>query len=325
MQTTRPFRFAVQSFTAGSAAGWRAKARMAEDLGYSSFLLADHYIGPGPALTATNHPIQELAAIPAIAVAAEATKTIHVGCRVLCVDYHQPVVLAKEAATLDFLSGGRLELGLGAGWLQGEYTAMGIQFDPPARRIRRLAEVIALVKAHMGPGPVTIDGEEVRASGFEGLPKPIQQPHPPIMVGGGSKRVLQLAAREADIVSLNFNNRAGVIGPDGVGSSSPEQTHKKISWVREAAGSRAADLELEIGAYFTFVTDQSRATAAAIGQTFGMTADEMIHFPHALIGSIDEICEELLRRRADYGISYYTVGDGVAEQFAPVVARLSGK
>jgi probable F420-dependent oxidoreductase len=325
MHTNRPFRFGVQSFTAGSAEAWRAKARMAEELGYSSFLLADHYIGPGPALTATNHPIQELAAIPAIAVAAEATKTIHVGCRVLCVDYHQPVVLAKEAATLDFLSGGRLELGLGAGWLQGEYDAMGIQFDPPARRIRRLAEVIALVKAHMGTGPVAIDGEEVRASGFEGLPKPIQQPHPPIMVGGGSKRVLQLAAREADIVSLNFNNRAGVIGPDGVGSSSPEKTHKKIAWIRDAAGDRAADLELEIGAYFTFVTDQSRATAGAIGRNFGMTADEMIHYPHALIGSVDEICEELLQRRCDYGISYYTVGDGVAEQFAPVVGRLSGK
>jgi probable F420-dependent oxidoreductase len=321
----RPFRFGVQSFSASSGKEWRERARRAEDLGYSALHLADHFIGPGPALEATNHPLQELAAVPAMAVAAEATERLRIGCRVFCIDYRHPVMLAKEAATLDLFSDGRLELGLGAGWLQGEYEAAGIDFDPAPTRIDRLAETVQVIKALMADGQPSIHGEHVHVEGFEGAPKPIQKPHPPIMIGGGSKRILALAAREADIVSFNFNNRSGVIGPEGVRSATAEATARKAAWVRESAGDRADDLELEVGAYFTFVTDDGAAMAKGLGGAFGLSEDDMVHHPHALIGTVEAICEELERRREAYGFSYVTVGDNVMEAFAPVVAKLGGR
>ncbi len=324
---THPFRFGWQAFNAESAADWRDKARRAEALGYSSFMLADHYIGPGPALAATFHPVQGIAAVPAIAVAAEATSTIKVGARVMCIDYRNPAVLIKEMATLDFFSEGRLELGLGAGWLQGEYEAMGVNWDPAGTRVSRLEDVVQMAKLLMGDGEVDFvgrDGTGVRAVGFEGLPKTVQRPHPPIMIGGGSKRVLSLAGREAQIVSFNFDNSSGKIGP-GVPTSDADATDQKVAWVREAAGDRFDSLELEIGAYFTFVTDQGQATAEAMAPRMGLTVDQMLNHPHALIGSVDTICDELERRRERYGISYVTVGDAAADAFAPVVARLAGR
>jgi len=324
---THPFRFGWQAFNAENAADWRDKARRAEALGYSSFMLADHYIGPGPALAATFHPVQGIAAVPAIAVAAEATSTIKVGARVMCIDYRNPAVLIKEMATLDFFSEGRLELGLGAGWLQGEYEAMGVPWDPAGTRVSRLEDVVQMAKLLMGDGEVDFvgrDGTGVRAVGFEGLPKTVQRPHPPIMIGGGSKRVLSLAGREAQIVSFNFDNSSGKIGP-GVPTSDADATDQKVAWVRDAAGDRFDSLELEIGAYFTFVTDQGQATAEAMAPRMGLTVDQMLNHPHALIGSVDTICDELERRRERYGISYVTVGDAAADAFAPVVARLAGR
>ena len=234
---SRPFRFGVQSYAAESPQDWRDQARRAESLGYSTFSVADHVIGPGPALTATNHPVQNVAAIPAMAVAIEATDTISVGARVFCTDYRQPVMFAKELATLDYFSGGRLELGLGCGWLQGEYEAMGVPFDRAGIRLDRFEETIDVIRQHFGDGLVEIDGEHVHASGFEGLPKP-PAGVPPIMIGGGARRVLGIAGREADIVSLNFNNSSGKIGPAGVGSSTAELTSQKIEWIRAGADER---------------------------------------------------------------------------------------
>ncbi len=324
MSGSRPFRFAVQSFSAESSKEWRERARRVEQLGYSTLHLADHFVGPGEVVNKTNHPVQALAAVPAMAVAAEATNTLRVGCRVFCIDYHHPAVLAKEAATLDFLSDGRLELGLGAGWLRAEYEAASIPFDEASVRVARLEETIGAIKAHMGDGVLAIQGEHVRLHSYEGVPKPVQRPHPPIMIGGGSRRVLQLAAREADIVSFNFNNRAGVIGPDGVQSGTAEKTARKVEWVREAAGERFDALELEIAAYFTTVTDEADQTRQSMAAAFGLSLEEMARHPHALFGSVNEICEELQRRRETYGISYITVGDGAMETFAPVVQRLAG-
>jgi probable F420-dependent oxidoreductase len=321
----RPFRFGVQTFSAPTGAAWRDRARKVESLGYSALHLADHFLGPGPALDATNHPLQELAAVPAMAAAAAATETLRIGCRVFCNDYRHPVMLAKEAATLDLLSDGRLELGMGAGWLKAEYEAAGLPFDAPGTRISRLEESVALLKAIFADAPVEHAGEHYRASGFTGAPRPVQRPHPPIMIGGGSRRVLQLAAREADVVSFNLNNRAGVIGPDGVKTSTADATAEKVAWVREAAGERFAALELEIGAYFTFVTDSPEPIAGGMGKALGLSAEEMLQHPHGLFGTPDAICEELERRREHFGISYVTVGDNVLDAFAPVVARLAGK
>ena len=321
---TKPFRFAVQSFHADSAKEWREGARQVEDLGYSALHLADHIIGPGPALEATNHPLQTLAAVPAMAVAAEATTKLRIGCRVFCIDYRPAAVLAKEAATLDFFSDGRLELGLGAGWLKGEYDAIGLPFDPIGMRIDRLGETVRFIKAYMTPEQLDFSGTHVNAKGYQGVPQPIQTPHPPIMIGGGGRRVLSLAAREADIVSINFNNRAGIIGPDGVMSGTADATAEKVGWIRDAAGDRFDSLEIEIGAYFTFVGEGTAAIAEGMAASFGFTPEQMRAHPHGLFGSVDEVCDELVRRREAYGISYVTVGGDAREAFAPVVARLAG-
>ena len=322
---TNPFRFGVQSFNAESGSDWKEKVQKAESLGYSAFHLADHIIGPGPALERTNHPIQSLAAIPAMAYAAAVTESIKIGCRVFCIDYHDPVVLTKEAMTIDLLSGGRLELGLGAGWLADEYKAIGLEMDSPGERISRLEDIIEGIKAYAAEGPLSISNNTINWQEFDGVPKPVQKPHPPIMIGGGSPRILRLAGREADIVSLNFNNRAGVIGPDGVKSSTAEKTLTKVSWIKEGAGDRFNDIEIEIGAYFTFVMDDAAPVLANFAQMFGLSEDEMSEHPHALFGDVGSICNELERRRDAFGISYVTIGEDAMEAFAPVVSNLAGK
>jgi probable F420-dependent oxidoreductase len=325
---SRSFRFGVQSYAATSPQDWRDQATRAEALGFSTFSVADHVIGPGPALAATNHPVQNIAAIPAMAVAIEATDTINVGARVFCTDYRQPVMFAKELATLDYFSDGRLELGLGCGWLQGEYEAMGVQWDRAGVRLDRFEETLDLIRQHFGDGLVEIDGDHVTASGFEGLPKP-PNGMPPVMIGGGAPRVLGIAGREADIVSLNFNNSSGKIGPAGVGSSTAELTAQKIDWIRAGAEQRTDgrgfdDIEIEIGAYFTVVTDKREATLAQMAPMFALEPEQLAEHPHALIGSVDTICEQLVERRDTYGISYVTFGASAADSVAPVVERLAG-
>lgn len=329
MSPEKPFRFGLQSFNTDSPENWRKLIARTQELGYSTFFLADHFLSTGPALEGTYHPPQMLGAVPAIAMALEQTDTLRVGCRVFCNDYRHPVMLAKEAATLDYLSGGRLEFGLGAGWIRAEYEAAGLPFREFPERFERFAETVHAYKAFMRGEPLHIDGEHLKWSGFHGTPAPGQKPWPPLMIGGGSRRILEFAGREADIVSLNFNNRAGVLGPDGMNSGLAEATARKIQWIRSGAGDRFGDIELEIGAYTTVVTDQQQPTAAAIGQALGMSADDILSHPHCLIGSVDYICEELQRRREAYGISYITVMDdgenNMVEVFAPVVERLAGR
>jgi probable F420-dependent oxidoreductase len=259
-----------------------------------------------------------------MAVAAEATSTIRIGSRVLCVDYRNPVMLAKELATLDFFSDGRLEIGLGAGWLENEYHAIGVPFEAAGVRLDRLEETIALLRASAADGELNRDGRHVHAVGFEAVPKPVQRPMPPLMIGGGSKRVLSIAGREADIASLNFDNSTGRLGAEGIASSTAELTDQKIDWIRSAAGDRFDAIELEIGAYFTVVTDNPEVVAKMAGM-FGMTPETFAEHPHALIGSVDSICEQLEARRERYGISYVTFGASVLEAVAPIVERLSGR
>lgn len=324
MADARPFRFAVQAYSASSATEWRDLARKCEDLGFSTLHVADHYIGPGPALAATNHPVQTLAAVPAMAMAAEATTTLRIGSRVLCIDYHHPVVLAKELATLDLLSDGRLEAGLGAGWLAGEYEAMGIPFERAGVRIDRLEEVVRLLRACFAEGELDVHGEHLRAAGFEAVPKPVQRPGPPVMIGGGSPRVLRLAGQVADIVSLNFNNSSGQIGAIGVGTSTAEATAEKVGWIKEGAGDRFVDLELEIAAYFTAIVDQPQPVLAHFSALFALPEAELASHPHVLVGPTAAVCDELERRREAYGISYVTIPGSTIDEFAPVVDQLTG-
>ena len=321
---TRPFRFSVQAFEAESGPQWTGLARRAEDLGYSTLFTTDHYFGPGDISDASGHRPVDVAPLTAMMAAAMATTELRVGCRVFCVDYHHPVVLAKELATMDMLSQGHVEAGLGAGWVSAEYEGLGIVMDRPGVRIERLAETVELLKAQWAGEPLAIKGTYVRASGFAGRPRPVQQPHPPILIGGGAPRVLKLAGRLADIVSINFNNAAGKLGTDSVASSTQEATAEKIGWIREGAGDRFGDIELELAAYFIAISEDPADAVAAMAQRFGVPAEVLAEHPHALIGSVPEICDKLEQRRSELGVSYINVAQRSMDVFAPVVARLAG-
>jgi probable F420-dependent oxidoreductase len=320
----RPFRFSVQAFEAESGRQWTDLARRAEGLGYSTLFTTDHYFGPGDISDASGHRPVDVAPLTAMTAAAMATTQLRVGCRVFCADYHNPVILAKETATLDMLSEGRVEVGLGAGWVAAEYEGLGIPMERPGLRIERLAETVEVLRAHWAGEPLDIKRTFVRASGFAGRPRPVQQPHPPVLIGGGAPRVLRLAGQLADIVSINFNNAAGQLGTGSVASSTRDATVEKIGWIREGAGSRFGDLELEIAAYFIAISDDPADAVAAMARRFGVRPDVLAEHPHALIGPVPEICDKLEQRRSELGVSYINVAQRSMEAFAPVVARLAG-
>ncbi|MET8207674.1 TIGR03621 family F420-dependent LLM class oxidoreductase [Streptomyces sp. NPDC005373] len=321
MTSVQPFRFAVQATKATSAKEWRDTARSVQDLGYSTLFLADHYLGPGAAQREARWPAQHLAPVAAIATAAAVTDTLRVGCRVFCVDYHVPGVLAKEAATLDLLSDGRLEFGIGAGWSASEYRAMGLLFAPGGRRVDKLSEVVALVKAQWSGEPLDLRGEHVTALDHAGLPLPVQRPHPPIMIGGSRRRVLSLAAREADVVSIAnvpFDAR------NEAGRTPEEEAAHRYGLVREAARERIDALEIESSPFFARITDDPESAAARVARTLGVQSEGLRDHPNVLIGAEDEVVDRLQERRALYGANYITVQQNEAERFAPVVARLTG-
>ncbi len=308
----RPFRFSLQTARAGSAREWRDKARRAEDLGYSALHVPDHFVGA------------PFAVVPALMAAADATTTLRVGSLVFDNDFVHPVVLAKQCATLDLLTDGRLELGLGAGWMRADYDAAGMPYDEPAVRVDRMEEGLRIIKGLMADGPFSFAGRHYAVSALEGEPKPVQRPHPPILIGGGSKRVLSIAGREAQIVGINPSLREGAVGPDAARSSLREATLQKVEWVRAAAGERFADLELHCLTFVVRVTDDPRAVVEGMAGAFGITPDEALAAPQVLAGSVDAICDTLVERREVYGFSYVSIHDDDLEPFAPVVARLAG-
>ncbi|MCJ7439593.1 MAG: TIGR03621 family F420-dependent LLM class oxidoreductase [Acidimicrobiia bacterium] len=312
MAHDRKFRFGVQASGAATASEWRDFARMVEDLGYSTLFMPDHFVDT------------QLAPMVGIAFAAEATTRLRVGHLVLGNDYKHPAVVAKEAATIDLLSDGRLELGLGAGWMRTDYDALGLTYDAPGTRIERLAEALDVVKGSWGPGPFDFDGEHYTIAGYDGLPKPVQSPHPPILVGGGGPRLLRLAGREADIVGINPNLRAGAVGPDTLKDAVADVTARKVGWVREGAGDRFDDLELQIRYFIAAVTDNPKGLGEAIAPGFGMTTDELLTSGTALVGTVDSCIDTLRERRETWGVSYLVLGQDNFEAFAPVVAALAG-
>lgn len=322
---SRPFRFGVQAFSADTADEWKDLARAAEDYGYSCLSLADHYLGPGAAADAASHRPQTLAAIPAMTMAAAVTSEIMIGSRVMCCDYHHPLVLVMELATIDVLSDGRLEAGFGAGWIGSEYEAMGLEMDRPGVRIDRLIEYVELARSFFAGDELNHTGSHVNVKDMVAVPATVQEGGPNVLIGGGSRRVLRTAGRMADIVSINFDNSEGKIGARGIGSGTDSGTAKKVGWIREGAGDRFDHIEIEIGAYFTAVTDKTQATLEAMAPALGLEPETLARHQHALIGSVDEICETLEQRRDEYCLNYITVAGRNMEQFAPVVARLSGK
>jgi probable F420-dependent oxidoreductase len=317
-----PFRFAVQATNARGGREWHDTVRKAEDLGYSTLFLADHYLGPGPAQRAARTPRQDLAPIAAMAAAAAVSHTLRIGCRVFCIDYHVPAVLAKEAATLDVLSDGRLEMGIGAGWSEVEYTAMGLDFDRPGRRIAKLAEVVALVKAHWRGEELDYSGEFVRVHGYAGRPRPVQRPHPPIMIGGGGERVLSFAGREADIVSISS---VPFVAHDADGLDPQAVAQLRAGYVQAAAGERYRQLDVESSPYFTEITHDPETVVAGVTASTGIPADLLRNHPNVLIGPPERVVEMLYSRRETLGVNYVTVQQSQLESFAPVVDRLHGR
>ena len=307
----RPFRFGVQDHSAPSGKAWRDRARRVESLGYQVLYLPDHFG-------------EQLGPIAALMSAADATTRLRVGSLVFDNDYRHPVVLAKEVATMDLLSDGRFDFGLGAGWLTQDYEQAGMPYDSPGVRIERMEEGLKIIKGLLAGGSFSFTGKHYRITEVEGYPLPVQKPHPPILIGGGGRRMLTLAAREADIVNVNFNLREGRVSRRVARSGFAESTVEKLGWIKGAAGDRFEDIELGAWTFMANVTEGREEVAAAIATGFGAEARDVLDMPHFLIGTVDELVDDLRARRERYGFSFVVVPGDAAEAFAPVVERLSG-
>jgi probable F420-dependent oxidoreductase len=268
----------------------------------------------------------QLAPMVALTAAAGATRTLRVGTLVLDNDYRHPVLLAKEAATLDLLSGGRFELGIGAGWLREEYRRAGMPFDAPGVRVGRLEESLKVVKGLLAGGPLAFTGAHYSVSGLEGFPPPVQRPHPPILVGAGSRRMLGIAGREADIVGILPRALPDGTISEALSERSSAMVAEKVGWVREAAGDRFDRVELSMVATVRVAADPTAAAERlAAEEGWGGAAERVLEMPSVFLGPVGRIVDQLQARRERYGFSYHVVPDGAMEAVAPVVERLAGR
>ena len=308
---SRSFRFSVQASAPRLAAEWRELGRRAEDLGYSALSVSDHLDA-------------EMAPLIALAVTAEATRDLRLTTLVLGNDFRHPLFLAKQAATLDLLSDGRLELGLGAGWKTTDYEQSGIGLDRPSVRIARLAESVEILKRCFDEGPFDFDGEHYTVRGHDGQPSCVQSPHPPLLLAGGGRKMLTLAASVADIVGLNANMAAGVIDQRAGASATVEATDEKLGWIRDAAGDRFADIELQTRVHVSQITDDPEGLAELMAPALGLDAEAALASPHVLIGSVGQCVETLLAWRERWGLTYIGLNEDSMVEFAPVVEALAG-
>jgi probable F420-dependent oxidoreductase len=307
----RPFRFAVDLHHPVEGLSWADSARLVEDTGYSTLFVPDHLDeGFGP--------------IAALAAAATATTTLNVGTLVLACDFRHPAVLARELATIDLLSEGRLELGLGAGWKRSDYDRSGIPMDPPKVRVDRMIEHTKVLRALFAGEPVTFEGDHYRISDLDGTPKPHGARVPPILIGGGGRRVLRFAAQHADIVGVNASVHSGEIDTAAAHDALPSSIDEKVGWVREAAGDRLDDVELNAWLSIGEITDDTTGTAEVFAGLFASTPENVLASPLTLIGSEAEVADRLVERRERWGYSYTVVPGDRVREFAPVVERLGG-
>lgn len=306
---TSPFRFSI-SIGQLPFGDLVSTAQRAEELGFHSITVPDH-LDDQPA------PLIALTAVAA------ATSTIRVLPLVLANDYRHPVVLAKELATLDALSGGRLEAGLGAGWMTSDYELSGISHDSPGTRIARLRESVDVIKALLAGEEVSHDGEHYSVHGSSGTPAPVQPGGVPIMLAGGKEKMLTLAGEKADIIGINPGLTAGVIDERAGRDATLERTDQKLAWVRAAAGERFDSLIIQTRIHLAMVTDDREAVAAEMAPLLGISAEEALASPHALVGTTDQIIDEVQQWRERWGFSYISIDAAAMEDFAPVVEALS--
>lgn len=311
-QASRPFRFGVQISRPRTSTEWKERAMRAEALGYDVFLMPDHFG-------------RQFAIGPALAAVAAATTTLRIGTLVWQNDLRHPALVAMEATTLDVLSEGRFEYGIGAGGsFLPEYEWTGIPFDPPGTRVSRLEESVRIFKGLTAPDPFTFKGEHFTITEYQGMPKPIQQPHPPLLIGGGGKRMLTLAAKEADIVSLlpTMLPAGGAFAQDEV---TVEAFVDKADFVREMAGSRSSHIEFNLLVQMVEITDDRRGAIERFRTEHNIDDDGWFDSPIAYVGSVEQVAGKLRAMREQIGMSYFVVFESVMEEFAPVVAALSGQ
>lgn len=308
------FRFAIQASEASeSGRAWKELAQKAEGLGYSTLFVPDH-LDDG-----------QFSPIVAMTMAASVTSSLRVGSLVFDNDYRHPVVLAREMATLDVLSEGRLEVGIGAGWKRTDYDQIGIEYDRPGVRIARLGEALEIITSLWRVGHSTFEGKFYNTSGATGLPKPFRPCGPSLVVGGGGNKILTLAAKYAQIVGINPSLASGEIGAAVVDSVGPERFLERIEWVRDAAGDRFEDIELQCLTFVAQVVDDGKAWLTKMAPAFGITGEQALEIPIVLAGTVGEIIETLQVRRERFGLSYWVIHQHEMEAFAPVVAALDGK
>jgi probable F420-dependent oxidoreductase len=315
----RPFRFiAPMPRLDQPPARWRDAVRRIEDLGFATVSISDHF---------TQGWVME--PVVAMTAAAEATERLRVLSLVLGNDFRHPVLVHKAMATLDVLSAGRVEIGLGAGWLSSDYEAAGIVSSPAAVRIERLEESLKVLEGLFAPRPLTYAGKHYRISALDGLPKPVQRPHPPLLVGGGGRLVLGVAGRRADIVGVTPSLRVGAVTSTILLDATPERIDQKVAWARKAAaqaGRPAGDLEFQLNVLLCRVSTSAGRTSEAVSSlAAGAAADPdlVARSPVVLAGSVAQCVEALLERRERFGISYLNLG-GDVEAVAPIVGRLAG-
>lgn len=302
-----PFRFGAVAGFGGSQVGgqtWTEIARHIEQLGFSTLLVPDRLVWL-------------VAPLPALSFAAAATTTLRVGTFVLVNDFRNPVVLAREAATLDLLSGGRFELGIGAGLGPGDYGFAGIPFDRPGLRIERMEEAVQILDRLLRGETLSFSGKYYQIAEAKPDPKPAQQPRPPILMGGSGKRFLSLAGRLADSISI------------GTGRDDPSEASlaERVRWIEEAAGERFPEIELGLNLAAVIGPEGPTPAVAARARRFLVHDIETLireKSPLVLTGTPDDMCEQLVGIRERLGLSYVTLGYDVAEAAAPLIERLSG-
>ncbi|HEX6128497.1 MAG TPA: TIGR03621 family F420-dependent LLM class oxidoreductase [Candidatus Limnocylindria bacterium] len=307
----RPFQFLADARAPMPAGQLAERARRAEEAGFHALVIPDHLI-------------DQMSPAPAMAVIAASTGRLRIGAFVFNNDLRHPAVLAQDLATLDVLSGGRLDVAIGAGWNQAEYDAIGLALEPGPVRVHRLEEAVAVLKGCFGEGPFSFEGSHYRITDYDAGPRPVQRPHPPFMIGGGGRRILSLAAHEAQIVGL---------APTAAGNLPRfrrDTTRQQVAWVREAAGDRFGELTLNVYASFhpLTVTDDARGEARrvvdALRERAGvdLTEDEVLASPHLWIGSVDALVEKIQGLREELGITSFMLGD--PDEMLPIVERLAG-
>jgi probable F420-dependent oxidoreductase len=306
----RPIRFGTGGGRLADRDRLVAAARRAEDIGYSTFSMADHF----------GLPFAPLIALQAVA---DATTTLRITQTVLAQDFRQPAVLAKELATLDVFSGGRVEVGLGAGWMRSEYEQAGIRFDSAGIRIARLEEFITVLKGLFGDEPFGFSGAHYRISDLDGTPKPVQRPHPPILVGGGGRKLLAVAARQADVIQV-MPRIQGPGQPINAGEFTAATYKDKIDHIKAVAGKRFPDIELGTQLLLATVTDDPDGAVAEFAAGHGIRGDDLRDSPLVAVGSLNQVCDKLLAVRDEYGIGYFACPVGARpSSLAPIIDKVA--